>query len=76
MYVVCCVGSKTQVGVKLDDDNLKILDDLPSSAVEMQVKSKVVCVCMCACMYVEVNSAENGEPRLTLYLLRYVRDIA
>ncbi|KAF5290719.1 hypothetical protein FQA39_LY14638 [Lamprigera yunnana] len=32
-------GSK-QVGVKLDEDNLKILDDLPSSAVEMQVKDK------------------------------------
>ncbi|KAJ8716394.1 hypothetical protein PYW07_003021 [Mythimna separata] len=31
---------KTQVGVKIDEDNLKILDDLPSSAVEMQVKSK------------------------------------
>jgi hypothetical protein len=29
------------VGVKIDEDNLKILDDLPSSAVEMQVKSKV-----------------------------------
>ncbi|XP_060801312.1 PHD and RING finger domain-containing protein 1 isoform X2 [Amyelois transitella] len=32
---------KTQVGVKIDEDNLKILDELPSSAVEMQVKSKV-----------------------------------
>ncbi|CAH2085107.1 unnamed protein product [Euphydryas editha] len=32
--------SKMQVGVKIDDENLKILDDLPSSAVEMQVKSK------------------------------------
>ncbi|KAL4721572.1 hypothetical protein ACJJTC_000151 [Scirpophaga incertulas] len=31
---------KTQVGVKIDEDSLKILDDLPSSAVEMQVKSK------------------------------------
>ncbi|XP_059045610.1 PHD and RING finger domain-containing protein 1-like [Achroia grisella] len=31
---------KTQVGIKIDEDNLKILDDLPSSAVEMQVKSK------------------------------------
>ncbi|KAG6460234.1 hypothetical protein O3G_MSEX011847 [Manduca sexta] len=31
---------KMQVGVKIDEDNLKILDDLPSSAVEMQVKSK------------------------------------
>ncbi|CAH4037870.1 unnamed protein product [Pieris brassicae] len=31
---------KTQVGVKIDDENLKILDELPSSAVEMQVKSK------------------------------------
>lgn len=35
------IGIKTQVGVKIDEDNLKILDDLPSSAVEMQVKSKV-----------------------------------
>nr|XP_026501798.1 PHD and RING finger domain-containing protein 1 isoform X1 [Vanessa tameamea]XP_026501799.1 PHD and RING finger domain-containing protein 1 isoform X1 [Vanessa tameamea]XP_026501800.1 PHD and RING finger domain-containing protein 1 isoform X1 [Vanessa tameamea] len=32
---------KTQVGVKIDEENLKILDDLPSSAVEMQVKSKM-----------------------------------
>ncbi|KAJ0183051.1 hypothetical protein K1T71_001027 [Dendrolimus kikuchii] len=31
---------KTQVDVKIDEDNLKILDELPSSAVEMQVKSK------------------------------------
>lgn len=31
---------KMQVDVKIDDENLKILDDLPSSAVEMQVKSK------------------------------------
>lgn len=31
---------KAPVGIKLDEDNLKILDDLPSSAVEMQVKSK------------------------------------
>ncbi|KAB0789991.1 hypothetical protein PPYR_15737 [Photinus pyralis] len=29
-----------QVGVKLDEDNLKILDELPNSAVEMQVKDK------------------------------------
>jgi PHD and RING finger domain-containing protein 1 len=29
------------VGVKLDEDNLKILDELPNSAVEMQVKDKV-----------------------------------
>ncbi|XP_045460532.1 PHD and RING finger domain-containing protein 1 [Harmonia axyridis] len=28
------------VGVKLDEDHLKILDDLPNSAVEMQVKDK------------------------------------
>ncbi|KAF5298966.1 hypothetical protein FQR65_LT09515 [Abscondita terminalis] len=32
-------GTK-QVGVKLDEDNLKILDELPNSAVEMQVKDK------------------------------------
>ncbi|EEZ99116.2 PHD and RING finger domain-containing protein 1 isoform X2 [Tribolium castaneum] len=32
-------GTK-QVGVKIDEDNLKILDDLPNSAVEMQVKDK------------------------------------
>lgn len=35
------VGSSKQIGVKLDEDNLKILDDLPNSAVEMQVKDKV-----------------------------------
>lgn len=29
------------MGVKLDEDNLKILDELPNSAVEMQVKDKV-----------------------------------
>ncbi|CAH0558738.1 unnamed protein product [Brassicogethes aeneus] len=29
-----------QAGSKLEEDNLKILDDLPSSAVEMQVKDK------------------------------------
>ncbi|XP_018328238.1 PHD and RING finger domain-containing protein 1 isoform X2 [Agrilus planipennis] len=28
------------VGVKMDEDNLKILDELPNSAVEMQVKDK------------------------------------
>lgn len=34
--------SKTKtVGVKLDEDNLKILDELPNSAVEMLVKDKV-----------------------------------
>lgn len=33
-------SNKTQVGVKIDDDQLKILDELPSSAVEMQVKDK------------------------------------
>lgn len=32
---------KTQVDVRIDDDNLMILDELPSSAVAMQVKSKV-----------------------------------
>ncbi|CAK1541956.1 unnamed protein product [Leptosia nina] len=31
---------KMQIGVKVDEENLKILDELPSSAVEMQVKSK------------------------------------
>ncbi|KAG5880872.1 hypothetical protein JTB14_038083 [Gonioctena quinquepunctata] len=34
-------SNKTKtVGVKLDEDNLKILDELPNSAVEMQVKDK------------------------------------
>ncbi|XP_075228212.1 uncharacterized protein LOC142328390 [Lycorma delicatula] len=31
---------RKEVGVKLDEDQLKILDELPSSAVEMQVKDK------------------------------------
>lgn len=34
-------NKKEEVKVKLDEDQLKILDDLPSSAVEMQVKDKV-----------------------------------
>lgn len=33
-------GSTKTVGVKIDEDHLKILDDLPNSAVEMQVKDK------------------------------------
>ncbi|XP_054270234.1 PHD and RING finger domain-containing protein 1-like isoform X2 [Macrosteles quadrilineatus] len=33
-------SKKEEVKVKLDEDQLKILDDLPSSAVEMQVKDK------------------------------------
>ncbi|XP_066248476.1 PHD and RING finger domain-containing protein 1 isoform X1 [Euwallacea similis] len=36
-------GSSTKtkhVGVKVDEDNLKILEDMPNSAVEMQVKDK------------------------------------
>lgn len=36
-----CVAGTKQIGVKLDEDNLKILDELPNSAVEMQVKDKV-----------------------------------
>lgn len=36
-------GKTKTVGVKLDEDNLKILDELPNSAVEMQVKDKVSC---------------------------------
>lgn len=39
----CLLGNtkKETVGLKLDEDQLKILDDLPNSAVEMQVKDKV-----------------------------------
>ncbi|KAG8297160.1 hypothetical protein J6590_041467 [Homalodisca vitripennis] len=33
-------NKKEEVKVKLDEDQLKILDELPSSAVEMQVKDK------------------------------------
>lgn len=40
---IFCAGTKI-VGVKLDEDHLKILDDLPNSAVEMQVKDKVSCL--------------------------------
>ncbi|RZB40898.1 PHD and RING finger domain-containing protein 1 [Asbolus verrucosus] len=40
-FCIECTSSGTkQVGVKLDEDNLKILDELPNSAVEMQVKDK------------------------------------
>lgn len=41
-YVMRWVLGTKQIGVKLDEDNLKILDELPNSAVEMQVKDKVV----------------------------------
>ncbi|KAF6205818.1 hypothetical protein GE061_019992 [Apolygus lucorum] len=33
-------SSKKEIGIKLDEDQLKILDELPNSAVEMQVKDK------------------------------------
>jgi len=35
------ISGTKQVGIKIDEDTLKILDDLPNSAVEMQVKDKV-----------------------------------
>lgn len=33
----------SKVGVRMDENQLQILDDLPSSAVEMQVKDKACC---------------------------------
>lgn len=33
-------GSNSKIGVRMDENQLQILDDLPSSAVEMQVKDK------------------------------------
>lgn len=41
VYVGNLFKGTKQVGVKLDEDNLKILEELPNSAVEMQVKDKV-----------------------------------
>ena len=38
------VGSKKDVGIKADEEQLKILDDVPNSAVEMMVKEKVCAV--------------------------------
>lgn len=34
-------ASNAKIGVRMDENQLQILDDLPSSAVEMQVKDKV-----------------------------------
>lgn len=34
-------ATNPKVGVRMDENQLQILDDLPSSAVEMQVKDKV-----------------------------------
>ncbi|KAJ9589790.1 hypothetical protein L9F63_027951, partial [Diploptera punctata] len=31
---------KREIAIKMDEDQLQILDDLPSSAVELQVKDK------------------------------------
>ena len=39
MYFV--LGGKKEIAIKMDEDQLQILDDLPSSAVELQVKDKV-----------------------------------
>ncbi|KAJ9591860.1 hypothetical protein L9F63_001583, partial [Diploptera punctata] len=33
-------GGKREIAIKMDEDQLQILDDLPSSAVELQVKDK------------------------------------
>jgi hypothetical protein len=35
------LGGKKEISIKMDEDQLQILDDLPSSAVELQVKDKV-----------------------------------
>jgi hypothetical protein len=35
------LGGKKEIAIKMDEDQLQILDDLPSSAVELQVKDKV-----------------------------------
>ena len=35
------LATNPKVGVRMDENQLQILDDLPSSAVEMQVKDKV-----------------------------------
>lgn len=39
IFVISATNPK--VGVRMDENQLQILDDLPSSAVEMQVKDKV-----------------------------------
>lgn len=38
---ICFIGSKKEVGIRADEEQLKILDDVPNSAVEMIVKEKV-----------------------------------
>jgi hypothetical protein len=35
------LGGRKEISIKMDEDQLQILDDLPSSAVELQVKDKV-----------------------------------
>jgi len=39
--IVYFIATNPKVGVRMDENQLQILDDLPSSAVEMQVKDKV-----------------------------------
>lgn len=64
-------SSKTKtVGVKLDEDNLKILDDLPNSAVEMQVKDKVSFIFKPKCnTLARTSSALNGSSNVRERLL-------
>lgn len=44
-FFFCSLGSKKEIMIKMDEDQLQILDDLPSSAVELQVKDKVYKYC-------------------------------
>lgn len=48
------VATNPKVGVRMDENQLQILDDLPSSAVEMQVKDKVCRLYRDAPLYFEM----------------------
>lgn len=42
MNCVFSAAGKKGVALKMDEDQLRILDEVPSSAVELQVKDKVI----------------------------------
>lgn len=47
IFILPYIGGKKEITIKMDEDQLQILDELPSSAVELQVKDKVPLMLRC-----------------------------
>jgi hypothetical protein len=66
-FITFFSGSKASAGklvhMKVVDDKLRIIDDVPSSAVEMAVKEKVRISCSSSCLiyYFFINKNSSNE---------------